>query len=300
MTILGADGRNQQIIAGRKIFDVKSGRFVDKLASAHAFAGKSEVANIFDAQIDERHPFQLMWRTILEQETIARLIVDEFPRAVPFAKIFFSKRLASNKFGHFVEGKEIVAIVDRFVANADSRHEILKMIWSAFDEDIGSVKQIGVDVARDNFFVTVEDDFGLGDGCGTETDDNAVDVRLLSRFAVPTESSVSKVNVHVVEKWTPERGNRIALTNRVSGDKSGAEIFSPTTVSGFFIPAGNIIEVADVLPAVKNRVDVRFLRGVHDSCADEGRVSDDEVWLRTDILPVELKSVAFENVAVAF
>lgn len=56
-TIFRADTRNQQIVTGREIFDVKTGRLVGKLASACAFAGKSEVANIFDALINERHFF---------------------------------------------------------------------------------------------------------------------------------------------------------------------------------------------------------------------------------------------------
>ena len=102
-----------------------------------------------------------MRRTILEQKAIARLVVDEFSRAVPFAKIFFRKRLVGNEFFHFIKREEIISVVNRFVANADSRYEVLKMIRSAFDENIRRVEKIGVDVARDNFFVAVEDDFGL-------------------------------------------------------------------------------------------------------------------------------------------
>ena len=120
-----------------------------------------------------------MWRTILDQETITRLVVDKFPCAVPFSEIFLRKRLALDEVGHFVECEEKIAVVDRFVANADSGHETLKVIRAAFNENIGSVKQIGVNVARDNFFVAVEDDFGLGIWHGTESDDDAVDVRLL-------------------------------------------------------------------------------------------------------------------------
>ena len=56
-TIFGTDTRNQQIVAGREVFDVETGRLVGKFASACAFTGKSEVANIFDALIDERHVF---------------------------------------------------------------------------------------------------------------------------------------------------------------------------------------------------------------------------------------------------
>ena len=56
-TIFGTDTRNQQIVTGRKVFDVETGRLVGKLSSACAFTGKSEVANIFDALIDEWHVF---------------------------------------------------------------------------------------------------------------------------------------------------------------------------------------------------------------------------------------------------
>ena len=88
-----------------------------------------------------------MWWTILEQETITRLVVDKFFRPVPFAKIFFSKRLASNEVVHLVEGEQIIAVVDRLVADADSGHVVLKVIRAAFDKNIGRVKQISVDVA---------------------------------------------------------------------------------------------------------------------------------------------------------
>ena len=56
------------------------------------------------------------------------------------------------KFLHFVTCEKIIAVVDGFVANADSWYEVLKVIRSAFNENIGRVKQIGVDVAREDFF----------------------------------------------------------------------------------------------------------------------------------------------------
>ena len=84
-----------------------------------------------------------MRRTILEQKAITRLIVDEFPRAIPFAEIFFRKRLAVNEFLHFVACEKIIAVVDRLVADTDSRYEVLKMIRATFDKNIGRVKQIG-------------------------------------------------------------------------------------------------------------------------------------------------------------
>ena len=81
--------------------------------------------------------------------------------------------------------------------------------------------------------------------------------------------------MNVVEERTPKRCNRIALTNRVGADEGGAKILPASEVGGFLGPRGNIIEVAGVLPAVENAVDVGFLRGVHDSRAHERRITDD-------------------------
>lgn len=114
----------------------------------------------------------------------------------------------------YIEGEKIIAVVNGLVTDTDSGHEVLKVIRSAFDENIEGVKQVGIDVVRDNFFVAVEDNFWLVIGRGTESDDNAVDVSLLSGFAVPAKSSVSKVDVYaVVEQRMPESGNRVALAD---------------------------------------------------------------------------------------
>ena len=151
-----------------------------------------------------------------------------------------------------------------------------------------------------NIFVAVKDDFGLRIVLGTETDDNAVNMRLLSRLAVPTKRPMRKIDMNVVEKRFPKRGDRIPLTNRVRRYKCGAKILAASKVGGFFVPSGNIIKVARVLPAVKNRVDVRFLRGVHDTRPDKRRIAYDVVWFGTNIFPVKLKSVTFMNVRVTF
>ena len=300
-TIFRTDTWNQQIVTSWEIFNVETSGLIGKLASARAFAGKAKVANSFDALVNERHPFQFAGRAILEQEAVTRLIVDEFPCAVPFVKIFFGSRFAGNEVGHFVKGEKIVAVVDRLVADADSGHEVLKVIWSALNENIWRVEQVSVDVVRENFFVAVEDDFLLVIGRGAESDDNAVNVSLLSGFAVPTKSSVSKINVNaVIEQRTPESGNRIALADRIGRHERGVNIFTGRKVSGFLVPAGNVVEVASVLPAVENGVEVGFLRGVHDTSPDEGRVADDVIDAGRDVLPVDSQRIALVNVGIAF
>ena len=100
--------------------------FVGKLASARALAGKPKVTNIFDAPVNERHPFQFIGRTILEQETVTRRVVDKFPRAIPFVKIFFGSRFAGNEVVHLIESEKKIAVVDRLVADADSGHQRLR------------------------------------------------------------------------------------------------------------------------------------------------------------------------------
>ena len=89
------------------------------------------------------------------------------------------------------------------------------MIRSALNENIWGVEEISVDIVRKDFFITVENNFGLVIRCGAETNDDAMNMSLLIRFAIPMKSSVSKVNMNVVEERLPKSGNRIALTNRV-------------------------------------------------------------------------------------
>ena len=97
------------------------------------------------------------------------------------------------------------------------------MFRAALNQNIGRVEQISVDIVRDKLFIAVEDDFWLGIGRGTESDNHAMDVRLLSGFAVPNESSVREVDmISRVEKFFPKSGDSFALRNGICGYKSGA------------------------------------------------------------------------------
>ena len=59
------------------------------------------------------------------------------------------------------------------------------MSRSTLDKNIFRVEEISVDILREDFFVAVEDDFGLVVRRRTEADDDAMNVSFLVGFAVP-------------------------------------------------------------------------------------------------------------------
>lgn len=77
--------------------------------------------------------------------------------------------------------------------------------------------------------------------------------RLKLDLVVPLESSVSKIDVDV--EIFPERRNVLALRYRVCADEGDADSRSLNEVGGFFIPAGNVVEIAGAFDSFKNRSD---------------------------------------------
>ena len=174
----------------------------------------------------------------------------------------------------------------------------MKVFWTTFNQNIGRVEQICVNVAGDDFFVAVEDNFGLWIGRGAETDNHAMNMRLLSGFAVPNERSVREIDmIFRREDIFPKRGDGFALRNGISSDKSGAAGRIAHKISGFHVPGGNVVEILDF---GENFLHIGFLRGILISETDERRVADDKIGLRTNFLPISLQSVGFDDVRVGF
>ncbi|MBR4905165.1 MAG: hypothetical protein IKZ53_10910 [Selenomonadaceae bacterium] len=90
------------------------------------------------------------------------------------------------------------------------------------------------------------------------------------------------------KKINPKRRNGNALSDRIGSDERASNLRAVNEVSGFLEPTRNIIEIAIAGNALENRCHVRFLRGRLKTFADKGRIPYDIVWLRTDILPIEL------------
>ena len=117
----------------------------------------------------------------------------------------------------------------------------------------------------------------------------------MSGFTFPFESSVGKIDVEA-QKF-PNGDDLFALSDRVGGDEGAENFFVPNEFGRLEEPSNDVVERLKIF--VEGN-EVVLLRGVLVSFADEGRVADDEVGIRTNGLPVDAEGVTFVNVGIRF
>ena len=156
---------------------------------------------------------------------------------------------------------------------------------TAFHKNIVRVNKITVDVFRRDFIpLFIDDKFMILRGrtrirAAAESDNHAMHVRFVRRLAVPAESAVGEIDSHArFEKRLPQIGDAFALRHGIRRNQGATDARSRNQVRAFFVPAGDVIEVARVLPfASENAEQIRLLSLAHQARAHEGRVSHDVI-----------------------
>ena len=154
-----------------------------------------------------------------------------------------------------------IASVDGLIAVNNLRH-ITQRRATRLDKIIRSIIQIRVDIRRHGFLLTVKNEPGLFIGRNAEADDHTVHRRRLVRIVLivrPFESPTRKINVDRLEKFLPHRRHLLALDDRVGRHERRPRLIVTHELSGFVIPARDIIHFFIVEP--RRRYQIVFLFG---------------------------------------
>ena len=242
--------------------------------------------SIFSAKLDALiNGFKLAnfgGRGVDQPQAITKLAVDKFFGADKPLNKFFGGRLALYEVGIIFRLNDECAAVGRTIAGGHVRHGA-KRQGAALDKNRLAVKQIEVDVLRDDKIFARENFLGLGIGRGAEPDNDAVDVRHVGAFALPTKSPVREVNMNVAtaENKFPNVESLLALRNGVCADERATDGVAAHELGDLEIPTGDVINLAGFFMGLavldEQTLHVSLLRLALIGVADERRIADDVV-----------------------
>ena len=114
---------------------MKASWFIGYLLRAWAFAGKTEFAHSLYTFHAFGHLEKFALSAISKPKTKSLFAVDKFFRALPRPEILLGQRLLLYEVIQLFFRKEIVAVINGLVADADSGH-IANRLGAAFDINI--------------------------------------------------------------------------------------------------------------------------------------------------------------------
>ena len=203
----------------------------------------------------------------------------------------------------------------RLAATFNLSH-IAQRLRTTFDPDVWRIHQITVDMRRGGFAaLDIEQHLRVpcalgGFAEGVESDDDDMDMRLVRRFGIPDESLPGKINVQtetLLQRF-PDRGDLLALCNRISRDERSPRGSALHQFGGLPVPAGGIVDLAGGLersPLLvrKKRKHFRLLLRILIRIPHERRIADDVVEMpafRERGLPVRAEGVILADMRIAF
>lgn len=101
---------------------MKTSRLVRKFSCWPTLTCKAILPYSFNPLETFRHIFQISWFTISKPQTVTFFPINKFIRAYPFFKIFFRRRLFSNKVIFSIFCKKIIATINRLISDTYLRN----------------------------------------------------------------------------------------------------------------------------------------------------------------------------------
>ena len=126
-------------------------------------------------------------------------------------------------------------------------------------------------------------------------------MRFLHSFAIPTERAVREIEVDARrEERLPKNRYLHTLRNRISRDECSMNICPSHILRRFFVPARDIIEIANIFPAFEHRLNVIFLCCIHHTRPDKRRVAHNfhVVARRQNLPPVDAQRVRLVQIRI--
>ena len=285
---------------------MKAGGGLRQLLGRRAFAVSPHFAHGGNAFTALGQSGQSGSRGIAQPQTPAFDAVEKLLRSQPAPKIRRSARLLQQKIGFFLRGKQVVAAVNGFVANAHFRHRAQRLAAPG-QHHIRPIDQVGVDAGNgqplafcglDVGAVVVQ--HGLRGRLRPKADDDAVHRCHALAFVAPLKGAVRKLDAHSQpQQVRPQHADLLALANAVGGHQGAGHLRIGLHVArGQNMPAGHVVEQAMVGNATQHRSHVFALFGTLVLGTHKRRIAHNKTALlgRQHLGPVHTQRVALADV----